>query len=484
MPPNAERIADVARRLRSLTQLDVQAQWRFSRSDVPIAQATQASTWQSWQPVSLNTRQHIAWEKGRRVMWLGQRITVPHNLQGYFLQGLSLRLWITWWANDAQVYVNGKLVQEGDIFDSTTRILLNPSVKVGDSVDVAVRLLSPGHDDGALVRSVCIYERADQSLSPPEPGFVADELTVLREYLTAFAPDKLNLVVNAVDKLPWSVLTVTDRNSFDRGLTTLRQELAPLSDILKQRQIQLLGHAHLDLAWLWTVDKTWEAAQRTFESVLQLKQDFPELTFAHSTPALYAWMEENRPDLFAAIQQQIAAGRWEVVSGLWIEPELNLVSGESIARQILYGQQYEEAKFGQVNKIAWLPDTFGFSWQLPQLLKLGEIDYFVTQKLRWNDTTQFPHELYWWQAPDGSRTLSLNSAPIGEGVDPVKMANYAVTWEKKTQIPVSLWLPGVGDHGGGPTRDMLKIAQRWQQSPFFPQLEFTTALTYLNQLNP
>jgi alpha-mannosidase len=484
MPSQINRIADAARRLRSLTQLDVQAQWRFTLSDMPIAQATQPNTWQSWQPVSLNAQRQITWAKGRRVMWLGQRVTVPHNLQGYFLQGLSLRLALTWWADLAQVYVNGQLVQEGDLFDPSARVLLRPSVTFQDGINVAIRLVSPDHANGAMVRSVCIYERADQSLNPPEPGFVADELTVLQEYLTAFSPNQLGLVANAVDRLPWSVLTVTDRNSFDRGLTALRQELNPLSEILKQRQVQMVGHAHLDLAWLWPVDETWEVAQNTFESVLGLKQDFPEMTFAHSTPALYAWIEANRPDLFAAIQQRITEGRWEVVSGMWIEPDLNLVSGESIARQILYGQRYEEEKFGQVNKIAWLPDTFGFSWQVPQLLTLGEVDYFVTQKLRWNDTTQVPHELYWWQAPDGSRTLSLNSAPIGEGVDPVRMANYAVTWEQKTSIPVSLWLPGVGDHGGGPTRDMLEIARRWQQSPFFPRLEFTTALDYLNQLNP
>jgi alpha-mannosidase len=116
---------------------------------------------------------------------------------------------------------------------------------------------------------------------------------------------------------------------------------------------------------------------------------------------------------------------------MWVEPELNLISGESIARHILYGQRYFQEKFGQISPIAWLPDTFGFNWQLPQFLKLGGMRYFVTQKLRWNDTTQFPHELFWWQAPDGSRVLSLMSAPIGEGIDPIKMATYACDWETK-----------------------------------------------------
>ncbi|HEY9895872.1 MAG TPA: glycoside hydrolase family 38 C-terminal domain-containing protein, partial [Candidatus Sericytochromatia bacterium] len=139
-------------------------------------------------------------------------------------------------------------------------------------------------------------------------------------------------------------------------------------------------------------------------------------------------------------------------------------------------------KFGSINRMAWLPDSFGFTWQLPQILKQGGIDYFVTQKLCWNDTTKFPYEVFQWQAPDGTEIFSLMSAPIGEGIDPIKMATYACDWETKTGIPDILWLPGVGDHGGGPTRHMLEVAHRWQRSPFFPQLEFSTALDYLQDL--
>ncbi|HEY9639856.1 MAG TPA: glycoside hydrolase family 38 C-terminal domain-containing protein, partial [Coleofasciculaceae cyanobacterium] len=158
-------------------------------------------------------------------------------------------------------------------------------------------------------------------------------------------------------------------------------------------------------------------------------------------------------------------------------------SGEAIARQLLYGQRYLQRTFGQQGRVAWLPDTFGFNAQLPQLLKQGGVDYFVTQKLRWNDTTQFPYEAHWWQALDGTQIFSLQSAPIGEGIDPVKMAHYACTWEAQTGTTTCLWLPGIGDHGGGPTRDMLEVARRWGRSPFFPQIEFTTAQKFLEGLS-
>ena len=486
----SDRIAEAIAKLRLLSQLSVQSRWRFYQGDLPVAQATQAATWQTWAAVSLNVKNHVAWQKGRRVLWLGQRIIVPHHLGlpnaqgGYPLQGLTLRLALSWWAQVAQLYVNGKLVQEGDLFDATTRLLLSSAVRQDDSFDIAIRLESPGHDNGALVRSICLYEFPNQTVNPcPEPSFVADELAVLREFTTTFAPDKLAAIATAADQIPWSVLSVCDRQSFDRALTQLRQQLKPLGDRVKLRQIQLLGHSHLDMAWLWAVNETWQQAERTFRSVLDLQKEFPELTYCHTTPALYEWMEKNRPDLFAAIRSQVAAGRWEVsVAPMWIEPELNLTSGESIARQLLYGQRYLQKTFNQRGAIAWLPDTFGFNWQLPQLLKQGGVHYFVTQKLRWNDTTQFPHEAHWWQAPDGTKIFSLQSAPIGEGIDPVKMAQYACTWETKTQQQTSLWLPGVGDHGGGPTRDMLEVARRWQQSPFFPKLAFTTAQKFLDQL--
>lgn len=477
-------ISQAIEKLRSLTQISIQSTWRYWDGELPIAEAVQPESWKDWAIADLNARNHIAWAKGRQVRWLGQTITVPADLQGYPLQGLCLRLALTWWAESAQIFVNGQLVQEGDLFDCSTRLLLSPAVTPGETLAITLRLVSPGHDDGALVKSRCLYESPSPD-HPLEPGFIADELAVLHRYLETFAPEKLVILSDAIAQIDWSTLPPPSSplpSLFNHSLTQLRDRLLPLSPSLKQRKIYLLGHAHLDMAWLWTVEETWKAAERTFESVLTLQQDFPELIFCHSTPALYEWIEQNRPDLFASIQQQVKAGKWEPIGGLWVEPELNLISGEAIARHILYGQRYFQEKFGSFNRIAWLPDTFGFNWQLPQFLKQGGIDYFVTQKLRWNDTTQFPYELFQWQSPDGSQILSLMSAPIGEGIDPVKMATYACDWETKTGIPFALWLPGVGDHGGGPTRDMLEIARRWQQSPFFPRLEFISGLAFLEQV--
>ncbi|MDZ8109515.1 MAG: alpha-mannosidase [Nostoc sp. DedQUE12a] len=470
-------ISQAIEQLRSFSQVNLQSTWLYRESDEMITDVTAANL-SDWQPVNLNAKEHIAWTGGKKVLWLGQKLVVPQDLRGYPLAGLSLRLALAWWADAAEIYVNGELALEGDLFDSSPRVLLSRKVTPGEEFIVALRLVSPGHCDGALVRSLLIYESNDDD--NPDPGFVADELAVLQLYLQKFAPEKLNVLVEAVEE-------VTNRRGAEdaeRGelVRLLRQKLIQSKIQNLKSKIFLLGHAHLDLAWLWPVSETWNAAQNTFESVLKLQADFPELIFCHSTPALYAWIEEHRPDLFSVIQAQVAAGKWEVIGGTWVEPELNLIAGESIVRQLLYGQRYIQEKFGKLSPIVWVPDSFGFCATLPQFFANAGVEYFVTQKLRWNDTTKFDYGAFWWRSPDGSQVFSFMSAPIGEAIDPVKMASYALEWQSQTDLPESLWLPGVGDHGGGPTRDMLETAQRWEKSPFFPDIEFITGEKYLQQI--
>ncbi|MFK8185853.1 MAG: alpha-mannosidase [Phormidesmis sp.] len=485
--------------LRQLNTKDIQSNWHWHHQDIAAADVFQSSTDHPWEIAPLNDRHHIAWDQGLQIRWLTQTITVPTNFYGYPLTGLTLRLALTWWAHDAQIYVDGTLIQSGDLFECFTRICLSQQVNPRDTFHIAIRLVSPKHDNGALVRSQLIYELPNQPT--PEPSFIADELTVL----ATLEPNHQTTIQTALTQLDWSSLNAQPSTEdaselwqtlssstempaatihpFQQALSQLRRELRPLSATLQQRTIQCVGHAHLDMAWLWPIADTWKAAERTFQSVLNLQTDFPNLTYTHSSPALFEWIEQNRPELFQQIQKKVVEGSWSIDAGLWIEPELNIIGGEAIIRHILYGQRYCQQKFGSISKIAWLPDSFGFCWQLPQLLVQGGIETFATLKLSWNDTTEFPHQLFWWQSPDGSRILGLMLPPIGTDIDPVKMSTYAASWETNTQQTETLWLPGLGDHGGGPTRDMLEKSQRWEKSPFFPNLTFTTPENYISSLS-
>ncbi len=466
-------------RLRSLTQKEVQHQWRYALGDDSSAQEPDPSHWPHWPLVTLNARHHVAWAAGRQVLWLGQVLQLPEALDGYPLTGWGVRLALTWWAEQADIFVNGQCVQQGDLYDCAARVMLSEALVPGETVEVAIRLVSPGHDPGALVRSRLLCEPPNDT-DWVDPGLVADELAVLSGFVEALRPEAGEAIAQPVQALDWAARYQADR--FTTALQQLRQGLAPWGQWLQDHTVYWVGHAHLDLAWLWPIPETWDVAERTFQSVLGLQADYPELIFCHSSPMLYDWLEQHRPALFQAIQQQVAAGRWEVAAGLWVEPEFNLVNGESIVRQVLYGQRYTQSRFGAVSRLAWLPDSFGFCWQLPQIFKQGGIDFFLTQKLRWNDTTTFPYGVFQWEAPDGTQIHSIMLPPIGEAMDPIRIGDHACSWEVQAGLRQSLWLPGVGDHGGGPTRDMLSVGRRWQTSQLFPTLKASSAQQFCQQV--
>lgn len=452
--------------LYQLAVTDLQGQW--------LPQAAEANPLPTGGiPYPRNAKGYLTWPKGGHSLWLGQHITVPTTVQGYDVTGLTLRLALTWWAERATVYVNGQAVHHGDLFDHSVRLCLEEAVIPGQGWDVVLELVSPQHDEGALVQSQLLWE----SPTGVDPAFLAAELEILQIFLDHTEADSLAPLLARV------LETKGNRACLDPLLNQLHDGLQRCSEPLRQFRMHLCGHAHLDLAWLWPIAETWTVAEATFASVLALKKRYPELTFTHSTPALYAHLEHHAPDLFAAIQAAVAAGWWDIAAGLWVEPELNLISGESIVRQLLYGQHYVQRAFGKVSPIAWLPDTFGFPARLPSFLSQAGIRYFVTQKLRWNDTTHFPYGWFQWQDAAGATIPSLMSAPIGTGIDPVKMATYSQEWFSQTGSRRSLWLPGVGDHGGGPTADMLEIVRRWQRlEGIGPQWQWTTVRSYLDQL--
>ena len=176
-------------------------------------------------------------------------------------------------------------------------------------------------------------------------------------------------------------------------------------------------------------------------------------------------------------------GRWEVVGGMWVEPDLNLPDGESTVRQILVAKRYFQKNLGVDVKVGWNPDSFGYNWQLPQIYKKSGIDYFVTQKMAWNDTNQLPLKLFWWQSPDGSRVLTYFPHDYVNQIEPVRMAtDLASAVDLNPGQKEMMHLYGIGDHGGGPTRDMLDSGVRWMEpNKVYPHLEFGPSQTFFRE---
>jgi alpha-mannosidase len=195
-------------------------------------------------------------------------------------------------------------------------------------------------------------------------------------------------------------------------------------------------------------------------------------------------MEEKYPSLHRQIVDRVKEGRWEMVGGMWVEPDLNLPDGESLVRQLLIGKPYFKDKFGVDVRIGWNPDSFGYTWQLPQIYKKSGIDYFVTQKMVWNDTNQLLLKIFWWQAPDGSRVLTYFPHDYINEIEPVGIAGDVVTARKLNPgAPVMMHLFGIGDHGGGPTRSMLDSGLHWTSPErVIPAMKFGTAQSFFSEI--
>ena len=290
--------------------------------------------------------------------------------------------------------------------------------------------------------------------------------------------DELQSIAARVDVSP---LINGPLEKFEASLAAARAELKPIDAYAKRFTLYFNSNAHIDAAWLWRSAETIEVCKNTFSSVLNMFDARPDFTYTQSSAAYYDWIERLYPDLFKRIQQRVKDGRWEVVGGMWVEPDCNLPSGESWSRHLLYAKRYFKEKLGVDVKIGWNPDSFGYNWNMPQFYEDAGIDAFITQKIGWNDTNVFPYRLFWWEGPDGSRVLSY--FPF-DYVNEVKNGYQLVDWmrqfEANTGMTKMMILFGVGDHGGGPSLDMMKRIDDFRKLDVFPTIEFGNSATYLN----
>ena len=284
------------------------------------------------------------------------------------------------------------------------------------------------------------------------------------------------------------------RDSIRAARALLDEELARQRLLHPPRgRLALAGHGHVDLAWLWPLEETRRKIQRTFHTAAGLLERYPEMTFTQSSAELYELAREVDPALFVRVRELVAEGCWEPVGGMWVEPDLNMTAGESIVRQILLGQRWFERELGRRHRVAWLPDCFGFSPGLPQLLLGAGMDAFFTTKLTWSETNRFPYDLYWWEGLDGSRVLahsfdndalSPSEALGGYNGDPSPNALLSVWCNFRGRFvhPESLFTIGYGDGGGGPSADMVEDVRELAGFPALPEAAFSRVDAFFGRL--
>jgi alpha-mannosidase len=267
-----------------------------------------------------------------------------------------------------------------------------------------------------------------------------------------------------------------------------RELLAPL---LAKRggdptlKVSAIGHAHIDLAWLWPIRETYRKGARTFSTALRMMEQYPDYVFGASQPQLYEWVKDQHPKLYEQIKQRVKEGRWEVQGAMWVEPDSNLSGGEALVRQILYGKRFFQKEFGLDMKILWVPDIFGYTACLPQLLRKSGVDYVMTQKLSWNVHNDHPHHTFLWEGMDGSQVLT-HLPPEDTYNGPAAPRSILKAEREYLDNNVSehcLVLFGIGDGGGGPGEEHLERLARERNLQGLIPVEQEPALNFFENLN-
>lgn len=422
-----------------------------------------------------------AWNQVDAHRWFRTTITIPESMDGKHVEFL-----ITtgregeWDATNPQMifYLDGQLIQGIDV--NHREVTISGKAKAGDSYEIAVLAYS-GMVEGDLVIHtylIAVDDRVQKLyydlLIPLQSAYVlkkADEENY-RRVLQSMAPalDALDLRDAYSEKF---------YSSIEKAEQILKE--AFYSEERECPTVSAIGHTHIDIAWLWTVEQTREKVLRSFSTVLRLMEQYPDYKFMSSQPILYQFVKEQEPEMYEKIKERIREGRWEVDGAMWLEADCNLTGGESLVRQIIKGHRFFLEEFGKESKSLWLPDVFGYSAALPQILKKSGIPYFMTTKIAWNQYDQLPNDTFIWKGIDGSEVFAFMPTTTDYDKDQGLNISFSDTRNTTTYTGIinpnmalgtfkrfqnrdltedTLMLFGFGDGGGGPTKEMLESAER------------------------
>ena len=445
---------------------------RYYAGDLPNGGAVDLDD-SSWQTVQL------PFAASNDPIWLRKWIEIPKAIDGYDPTGTSITMFLPS-RGGLTVYANGQPIARGEDMEP---MVLFPSAKPGDKLLLAVHM---GKTAGPK-RLRRIELRINFAPNRPNPQVLYSEFLSAALLIPSMSPENESTVDHAIEAVDLKALDSADQSALDASLRQAVTDLQPIDKILKQATLHETGNSHIDAAWLWPWTETVDVVRHTFDTAAQLMDEYPNYTYTQSAAQYNVWIADKYPSLNEKIKKYIQEGRWEVVGGMWVEPDLNMPDGESLARQLLIGKRTYKDLYGVDVRIGWNPDSFGYNWQLPQIYKKAGVDYFVTQKMSWNETNQLPLKLFWWESPDGSKVLAYFPDGYGNAsFTPMRLSNdlaHARTLNPGLDDMMDLY--GVGDHGGGPTRALLDEGLQWSKpDKIGPKMQFGTAQSYFNAVEP
>jgi len=458
--------------------------------DIPGAQEPDFddSSWNAFEVGSLwGGRDETAWFRATVEIpedWKNRKLAL-HLIVGAGQEG-GLR------ESEALLYVNGEIVQGLD--ENHREVCLKKDWISSGRIAIAIKAFSGLQPEKRVFRAaslVCINEdvedfffRADTVLQAVK---IMKEGSYDRERLTAL----LNQALNVLDfRKPGSSQF---HDSVARANELLREQLKAYRPCEENKPvITAVGHSHIDVAWLWQLKHTREKCSRTFSTVNHLMTQYPEYIFLQSTPQLYEYVKQDYPELYDRILENIKAGKWEVTGGMWVEADCNIPSGESLVRQFLFGTRYMRDELGAECSVLWLPDVFGYSWALPQIIAKSGLKYFMTTKISWSQYNRSTYDTFRWRGLDGTEVLT-HFITTTEGPTPrfytyngmLSPASAHYSWDHYQQKDINdelLLAYGWGDGGGGPTKEMIETGRKMQELPGVPQIRFGKAEEFFDRL--
>ncbi len=470
--------------------------WRMYTGDVAGAERPEFDdgTWADFQVPG-------TWGGYDIVAWFRTNLTIPsewcdHKLALRLVAGLKDGGES---AAESLLYVNGVPLQGFDMWHAEA--WLPPEIVAGEETTLALRAWSgvlgvPERRRFQVAQLVWIDADAECLF------YLADTLVQTVRVLGENDLRRLELLSALNDAIHLVHFRVPGSDDFYASLAEafhfLENRVAKLELDERKPSVAGVGHAHLDMAWLWRIAHTRDKAARTFATALHLMRQYPDYHFMHSSPQLYQYLHHDHPDLFARVKERIAAGQWEIAGGMWVEADTNITGAESLVRQILFGKRWTRRAFGVESHVLWLPDVFGYSAALPQLMKQSGLDTFTTTKISWSQFNRFPHDTFRWRGLDGTEILTHfvttpdREVTWGTGrmyytyngrLTPAEVKGIWEEYKEKEFNDELLLIYGWGDGGGGPTQEMLERAHVMRNLPGLPRVRLDTAGNYFARLH-
>lgn len=440
--------------------------WKFIQTELEGAEETGFND-SSWEKAKENPR----WSPAAGTFWLRKELIFPPYIEGISLKGSKVDS-IMVAPSGVEVFLDGKSLTKYDYWAD----MRSDNLAIIEGIEPSRKyLLALRFPEGDGLGGFAIWLRI-QALDEMafELSTVMQEINFVKEVLLKKEANLEEGFLKVVEALDVEALKKRDWPKILSSLKKAEKALTSFQSSAKEYKVYLVGHSHIDMNWLWPMEDTIDVCQRDFNTVNKLMKEFPSLHFSQSQAAVYEIVRKKDPSLFNEVKERIKEKRWEPTSSTWVEGDLNMAAGEALVRQLLYGKAYTKKILGVSPKICWEPDTFGHPVSYPQILAKAGIKYYYF----WRCGKKLP--IFWWEAPDGSRVLAFNSSYNGE-ITAKSVVLRATEIARDYGIKSSMYLFGMGDHGGGPTRRDILTKMELDKRPALPSLIFSSSEDFYDE---